>query len=46
MGRGEWENKVIRWEVGEKDKEGRLNGKGEKRMGRMLTMGRVGEKEQ
>jgi hypothetical protein len=26
------------WEVGEKDKEGRLRGKGEKRMGGMLTV--------
>ncbi len=46
MGRGEWETKVVRWEVGEKDIEGRLSGKGEKRMGRMLTVGWVGEKEQ
>jgi hypothetical protein len=46
MGRGEWEKRVIRWEVGEKDKEGGLSGKGEKRMGRMLTGGTVGEKEQ
>jgi hypothetical protein len=31
---------------GEKDKEGRLSGKGEKTMGRMLTVGWVGEKDQ
>jgi hypothetical protein len=39
MGRGEGERRVVRWEVGKKDKEGRLNGKGEKRMGRLLTVG-------
>ncbi len=47
MGRGEEERRVVRWwEVGEKDKEGRLSGKGEKRMGRMLTVGKVGETDQ
>jgi hypothetical protein len=45
MGRGEGIRKVVRWEVGEKDKEGGLSGKGVKRMGGMLTVGWVGEKD-
>ncbi len=37
MGRREGERRGVRWwEVEEKDKEGRLSGKGEKRMGGML----------
>jgi hypothetical protein len=42
MGRGEGERRVVRWWDGEKDKEGRLNRKGEKRMGRMVTWGKGG----
>ncbi len=46
MGRGEWKKKGIYVKSWREGKEGRLSGKEEKRMGRMLTVGSLGEKEQ